>query len=177
MGWGLVDKEREGFCNPGIDRRVPNSWEWHLGSQHARGGIERMSTTHHNASASDSKEIQRMVSSAREQGKPDRYTGKRRWPRFSAGMKLEVSTDPSDPSASAHVTMQNLSEGGFAFWSKRDLRQHVALFVREFATEEEGEWVSASVRHCTVGIRGYLIGAEFDHPPADGESGGSAASS
>jgi len=84
--------------------------------------------------------------------------------RFSAGMRLEVTTDPGVPSAAVHVTMQNVSEGGFSFWSKRELRQHTPLFVREFSTESDREWVAARVRHCTVGIRGYLIGGGFENP-------------
>ena len=109
------------------------------------------------------------MTSAQEQGAPDRYTGKRQQMRFSAGMRLEITTDPGMPSASVHVIMQNVSEGGFAFWSKRELRQHAPLFVREYSDEGDREWVAAQVRHCTVGIRGYLVGAEFDHPTTDGE--------
>ena len=104
-----------------------------------------------------------LVTSAQEQGEPDRYTGKRHWMRFSAGMRLEITTDPAKPTASVHVTMQNVSDGGFAFWSKRDLPLYTPLFVREFSTDGDREWVAAKVRHCTVGIRGYLIGGEFEN--------------
>jgi len=127
-----------------------------------------MASNSNNTSASDAQEIQKLVTSAQEQGAPDRYTGKRRWMRFSAGMRLEITTDPGVPSASVHVTMQNVSEGGFSFWSKRELRQHTPLFVREFSAEGDREWVAAQVRHCTTGIRGYLVGAEFENlPPED----------
>lgn len=123
-----------------------------------------MTTTSNSSSTSDAQEIQKLVTSAQQQGVPDCYTGKRRWLRLSAGMRLEISTDPEVPSASVHVTMQNVSEGGFAFWSKRELRQDTPLFVREFSTEGDREWVAAKVRHCTAGIRGYLIGGEFENP-------------
>ena len=131
-----------------------------------------MAFTNNNTSASDAQEIQKLVTSAQEQGAPDRYTGKRQQTRFSAGMQLEISTDPGISSASVHVIMQNVSEGGFAFWSRRELRQHVLLFVREFSRESAGEWIGARVRHCTAGIRGYLVGAEFDNPTTDDERSG-----
>jgi hypothetical protein len=133
-----------------------------------------MAAISNNSSTSDAQEIQKLVTSAQEQGAPDRYTGKRRWMRFSAGMRLEITTDPGVPSASVHVTMQNVSEGGFAFWSKRGLQQHTPIFVREFSNEGDREWVAAQVRHCTTGIRGYLIGAEFENPSAEHEGAGPA---
>jgi hypothetical protein len=122
-----------------------------------------MASTNNSASASNAQEIQKLVTSAQEQGTPDHYTGKRRWMRFAAGMPLEITSDPEVPSASMYVTMQNVSEGGFAFWSKREIKQHTPLFVREFSTEGDREWVAAQVRHCTVGIRGFLVGAEFEN--------------
>lgn len=126
-----------------------------------------MASTGNDTSASDEKVIQKLVTSAQEQGTPDRYTGKRRWMRFTAGMRLEITTDPAVPSASVHVTMQNVSEGGFSFWSKRELRQFAPLFVREFSTDGDREWLAAHVRHCTSGIRGHLVGAEFENPTTD----------
>src|SRR3990172_1364189 len=95
------------------------------------------------SSTSDAQEIRKLVTSAQQQGTPDRYPGKRRRTRFSAGMRLEITTDPAIPSSSSHVIMQNVSEGGFAFWSKRELDQHIPLFVREFAGEGDREWVAA----------------------------------
>lgn len=129
-----------------------------------------MAAASEHSSTSDAQEIQKLVTSAQEQGTPDHYTGKRRWMRFSAGMPLEITTDPGVSSASMHVTMHNVSEGGFAFWSKRELRQHTPLFVREFSTEGDREWVAGQVRHCTTGIRGYLVGAEFENSLPENEA-------
>jgi len=128
-----------------------------------------MAFTNNNISASETQEIQKLVTTAREQGAPDRYTGKRRWMRFAAGMRLEITTDPGVPSNAVHVIMQNVSEGGFAFWSKREFCQHKPIFVREFSAEGDREWVSAQVRHCTSGIRGFLVGAEFENSTTDEE--------
>ena len=112
----------------------------------------------------DAKEITRLVETAQQVGRADHYHGKRTHTRFSTGMKLEITTDPIIPTASYHVVMQNLSGGGFAFWSKRELRQHAHIFVREFSNDMENEWIAAEVRHCTTGLRGYLVGAEFENP-------------
>lgn len=124
---------------------------------------DAMTAPKHSSSTSEAEEIQKLVASAQEQGLSDNYTGKRQWMRFTAGMRLEITTDPDDPSASVHVTMQNVSDGGFAFWSKREIRLYTPLFVREFSAEGDGEWVAAKVRHSTVGIRGYLVGGEFEN--------------
>jgi hypothetical protein len=129
-----------------------------------------MAAASEHSSTSDAQEIQKLVTSAQQQGTPDRYTGKRRRTRFAAGMRLEITTDPAIPSSSSHVVMQNVSEGGFAFWSKRALRQHAPLFVREFSRDGDGEWMPAQVRHCTVGIRGYLVGAEFENSLPEDEA-------
>jgi hypothetical protein len=129
-----------------------------------------MAAASDHSSTSDAQEIHKLVTSAQEQGTPDYYTGKRRWKRFSAGMSLEITTDLASPAATSYVTMQNVSEGGFAFWSKRELDLHTPLFVREFSEEGDREWVAARIRHCTVGIRGYLVGAESENPPEGKEN-------
>ncbi|MFH1111114.1 MAG: PilZ domain-containing protein [Planctomycetota bacterium] len=122
------------------------------------------------SSTSEAQEIRKLVTSAERQGTPDRYPGKRRRTRFTAGMRLEITTDAAIPSSSSHVIMQNVSEGGFAFWSKRELPEHTPLFVREFSRDGDGEWMAAHVRHCTVGIRGYLVGAEFAYSLPEDEA-------
>ena len=129
-----------------------------------------MATITHSSSTQDAAEILRLMETAQQVGKPDRYNGKRRWTRLTVGMKLEITTDPADPSGSHHVTMQNLSGGGFSFWSKRGLVAHSSIFVREYSDEGQHEWVPAHVCHCTVGIRGFLVGAEFENPPPPDES-------
>ena len=121
-----------------------------------------MAAVNNNSSASESQEIKRLVTEACEQGKPDRYGGKRRWMRFTAGMRLEITSNPADPSASSPVVMQNVSEGGVSLWSKRECRPHSTIYIREYSGDEDREWLPAQVRHCTFGIRGYLVGAEFD---------------
>ena len=110
---------------------------------------------------SDERQIRRLVNAAKEGGEEDCYSGKRRWPRFMAGMRLEITTDPDDHSAAWPALMHNVSRGGVAFWSKRGLRARDSVFVREFGDDGAHCWLPAQVQHCTVGLRGYLIGVAF----------------
>ena len=119
---------------------------------------------------SDAREIERMVNSACDGGEPDHYAGKRQWPRFAAGTRLEITTDPNNRSSTWPAIMHNVSTGGIAFWSKRELRERDEISVREFPTDGSTPWIPARVQHCTVGIRGFLIGVEFESPPPPGSS-------
>jgi len=117
-----------------------------------------------NIPAIDEDEIRRLVTTAGEDGEPDEYTGKRNSTRFAVGMQLDVTTDPAVPSCSWPVIMHNISDQGFAFWSKRQLRNGGDIWVREFSADNSAPWIPAKVTHCTVGIKGYLVGAEFTAP-------------
>ncbi len=107
----------------------------------------------------DKNEIARLVADAKEFGEADAYDGKRDDMRVADGLQLEVRTNPIGPSAA--VSMQNVSDGGFAFWSKTKMFQRDTLFVRQFSEDNACTWLPAQVTHCTVGIRGFLIGAAF----------------
>lgn len=109
--------------------------------------------------------LTRLPFAGRKQGEPDQYHGKRLWTRWTATTPLEVTSDPSDTVAPWPATMQNVSGTGIAFWSKRGLDAGDVIYVRELAPEEPRSWLSARVIHCTRGVRGFLIGAEFDGPP------------
>ena len=113
-------------------------------------------------------EISRLVSSASEEGEGDDHAGLRTAPRFAAGMHLDVTTDASGLGDKWPVIMHNISDGGFAFWSKKQLIKTDAIWVREFSADNSAIWLPAHVTHCTVGIRGYLVGAEF-RAPADSD--------
>jgi len=119
------------------------------------------------AHSSETAEIQRLVETAQRIGQADNYDGKRRFTRFAAGTRLEVKSPSTEWRGTLQVNMQNVSEGGFAFWSRRHLSQHTRLLIREFSSTEQNEWLPATVRHCTVGLRGYLVGAAFDDPAGD----------
>jgi len=123
---------------------------------------------------SDAHEILRLVEAARTNGAVhDGYTGKRRCTRYNGGLACEMSTDPTNDSALWFVSLHNVSGGGFACWSKTRLHSNIRVFLREFSAEQSGVWIPAIVRHCTAGIRGYLIGAAFENPlTSDGTPSG-----
>lgn len=119
-------------------------------------------------------EISRLLALARKHGGADKYTGKRQAARVSEGMQLEVTTDPNDASASWAVPMHDISVGGVAFWSKRDLPPYTYIHVREFSSRSDRPWLPARVKHRTVGIRGFLIGASFGFASSGGGKDASA---
>lgn len=116
---------------------------------------------------SEQHEIAKLVATAREQGKPDAFSGKRRWPRYQWGMRLDVATLEDGVSRQLDVAMHNISGGGLGFWSKQQLHESEAIYIRRWTENSDGEWLPAQVTHCTAGIQGYLIGAMFDHPCSD----------
>jgi len=109
--------------------------------------------------------IARMVAAAGEQGEPDQYAGKRQKTRYAEAMRLEITLDRSRPSAATSVYMHNVSEGGFAFWCRQKMTPRSMLHVRELSEDNSNPWLPARITHCTVGIRGFLVGAAFDTPP------------
>lgn len=106
-------------------------------------------------------EIDRMVETAGACGEIDWYAGKREFLRIKDGRQLEVTTDRNNPGDSWPVAMHNVSDGGFAFWSKRKPADRSALYVREFTADGTHPWIPARVTHSTRGLRGFLVGASF----------------
>ncbi|MEE9254314.1 MAG: PilZ domain-containing protein [Pseudomonadales bacterium] len=108
------------------------------------------------------REIKRLLLVAAEHGEADSYGGKRHVTRVTTALQLEVTSDPSNPSAAWGVAMHDISERGLAFWSKQDLPDRSLIHIREFSPDSPRTWIPARVKHSTAGIRGHLIGAEFD---------------
>ncbi len=121
-----------------------------------------MQTEKEAVAKADIEEIRRLVRAASEQGDHDQYAGKRGTTRVEDAVLLEVTTDPEQPSASWTVYMHNISEAGLALWSRRNVTVRTFIFVRECSEDELNPWLPAYVTHCTMGIRGYLIGAAFE---------------
>ena len=109
-------------------------------------------------------QIARLVETAGQSGEADQYAGKRHFTRFAEGMRLEVTLNPAQPSGAWGVYMHNVSDGGFAFWSKKEVPARTTMYVREYAEDNSQGWLKARVTHCTVGIRGFLVGAAFEQP-------------
>lgn len=115
-------------------------------------------------STSRERAIARWLDAAREKGQPDLFAGNRNWTRYAWGQELEVTVDTGDGSDMWTAAMHNVSGGGFGFWSKRQLDVGAVIQVRDTTAGEQEDRVTAEVRHCTVGVRGYLIGAAFVQP-------------
>ncbi|MFH0983357.1 MAG: PilZ domain-containing protein, partial [Planctomycetota bacterium] len=108
--------------------------------------------------------IARLVAAAREQGEPDVYAAKRRWPRYAIGMPIEFTMDPQCPTSAGLAVTHNISGGGVGFWSHRELAAETAVWIHQSEGEPRAIWLPGTVAHCTRGIRGYLIGVRFDLP-------------
>ena len=106
-------------------------------------------------------EVERLVESAGASGETDGYAGKRASLRIKDGRQLEATTNTNNPGAAWPVAMHNVSDSGFAFWSKRRPPRGV-IYIREFSAVEQRPWVQARVTHITRGLRGFLVGACFE---------------
>jgi hypothetical protein len=93
---------------------------------------------------------------------PDSYSGKRDATRYTEGAPMEVMLNPKRPSRISNVYMHNASEGGCAFWFKKKIESRSTVYIRACAEEGVDPWVKAHCTHCTVGIRGYLVGVAFE---------------
>lgn len=106
-------------------------------------------------------EIDHMIELAAMFGDIDTYAGKRNHARIRDTLQLEMTENPSDPVSPQVVRMHNISEKGFAFWTKCRMGRGLKIYIREFCGEKKRAWVPAVVSHTTAGLRGYLVGASF----------------
>jgi hypothetical protein len=127
-----------------------------------------------NPPSTGSHQDRRLIETAAAAGaERDEHNGRQVAPRLASGILLDATTDPHTPSCAWPVIMHNVSDGGFAFWSKRQLRTGSDVWVREFRSDESADWLRAVVTRCTVGIKGFLIGAAFvaTHEASNAPSG------
>ncbi len=110
-------------------------------------------------------EITRLVDDARRQGQPDVFQGNRQWFRYYLPTPLEIAASPDQPSTIRTAVMHNVSEGGIGFWSKDPFAPESTIYVRGWSATKATEWLMARVRHSSLGINGYLIGAAFENLP------------
>lgn len=122
------------------------------------------------AATGDKLEVKRLMRIAGESGVPDSYSGKRASPRVKNGLRLELTTDLSQTGDVRTISMHNLSESGLAFWSKQRFKRSATVYLREFSDGRPRPWLQAHVTHCTNGIRGFLVGAQFDLPARRGRA-------
>lgn len=111
--------------------------------------------------ANPSAEVSDWVESAKECGQPDTYAGKRGGIRFKVGERIDVSSDSCSSAISSVAILHNISDDGAAFWLKTAQEPGKKLHIRPFLPHGESPWIPAEVRHCTRGIKGFLIGVNF----------------
>ncbi len=119
------------------------------------------SQTTFNATASARKP--QLLNRAKNEGKRDVYSGKRTWTRYIIGARVKVSLDPTRPSAAWDVSLHNISGGGVGFWSTKEIEESQTIYILD--TDGQAPiWLAARVAHCSMGMRGHLIGAMFLEP-------------
>jgi len=111
------------------------------------------------------RELKRLLDMARAQGRPDQYPGKRKGTRINVALPFEATLDPDSTSVPWNVHLHNISEKGFACWSRKKIKVGDRFYLRESPAEHPSQWLPAQVSHCGAGLRGFLIGARFDFSP------------
>jgi len=107
---------------------------------------------------------------ARDEGSPDVFAGKRAYARYTIGVSTKLTTDPVSKSDAWSVVTHSISGGGVGLWSRERLDTGTAVHVLDVNDSAGNMWLPGHVQHCSVGIRGYLIGVSFDYPlPPDDE--------
>lgn len=113
-------------------------------------------------------EISRLLDEARPGGEGDASLGKRSWSRHTLDREIEVSLDLNPPFQPWSANLYNISGGGIAFWSKKNIEPDTAIVFRVARESRDEGWISGVVKHCTMGVRGYLVGLAFDeHLPSE----------
>jgi len=104
---------------------------------------------------------------ARSEGKADAFVGKRAFARYSIGLSTQLSLDPTGPRPPWSAVTHNVSGGGMGLWSRERLSVGTVVYIRDLNDESSDVWLAGRVRHCSVGIRGYLLGIELECPYSD----------
>jgi len=112
-------------------------------------------------SKSRNADLTELVDLAKDVGQADTYAGKRNNIRFKVGERLDICTDPANPSTAGVAILHNISDDGAAFWMKIQQVPGNSIFVRQFLANGEATWTNSEVRHCTRGIKGFLVGVIF----------------
>lgn len=111
--------------------------------------------------------IKHLLDLAMEQGHADVYSGKREISRYSAAIRLEVRVDTPEGRRILPALLHNISCAGLALWTREPVEVTPLLHVREFQSDNRGEWFSAKATRCAPGIKGFLVGVKFHHPLPD----------
>lgn len=125
--------------------------------------------------------VEDLVDFATRAGQLDVYAGKRDKPRYRLRMPMEIRLKDSPEDQIISVELHDISLGGIGFWSESILKADTQILVREWRPDEPAGWIPARVLHCTRGLTGYLLGAQFSiqvqrpTPPEEAVAEGSVA--
>lgn len=110
--------------------------------------------------------VAELVDSSLTHGERDVFLGKRQWVRCYLGARLEVTADPHGKSGLRRAVMHNISGGGMGFWSAEPFDSDAVIYIRhdDDTRSQPQPWIEARVMHCSLGIRGHLIGVAFKNP-------------
>lgn len=136
--------------------------------------------------------IAALMDSARSEGRPDGFVGKRRWRRYAVGIEMEAAAIGADGAVGPTrlVRVHNMSGGGIGFWSSERFDAGSIIQLRAPAEAEplqqpqpdetpqpfrttstgrnqeacENDWIRARVMHCAVALDGFLVGVGYECP-------------
>ena len=107
-------------------------------------------------------EVRRLMELMSDISRPDKYGGKRIKPRLKGAIWMEVQFDPgNDPGEKCQVSTHDLSEGGVSVWLRQRVEAGATLYLRDCAGDTPGPWLRIRVTHCINGLKGFLVGGEF----------------
>ncbi|HNO78907.1 MAG TPA: ATP-binding protein [Phycisphaerae bacterium] len=113
-----------------------------------------------------------LLSIAKQEGVPDLELGRRAHPRYTLGMRVDISTDPTGGNDVQTVLVHNVSAGGIGVWTQRQFAPGASLSV----LDADGlGWIMGVVQHSSPGVHGYMVGIQFVRDDS-GDRGSSAAS-
>jgi len=113
------------------------------------------------------RQIRKWLEDASRAHRGDVYSGKRDETRFKKPIQLDAKLFDTDGSRTVMATMHNISCTGIAFWVRHEVELGTTVEVRECDPSNQISWVSATVTHCRQGLRGFVVGARFEHPLAE----------
>jgi len=122
-----------------------------------------MAGSHNSSSATMTSRKPQLLQRAKREGKKDVYSGNRIWTRYSISTLVRVCTDPAHSSDAWHVSLHNISGGGIGYWSTQEASVGSTIYICD-TDDHTPIWLAAEVVHCSVGMRGHLIGAVFFEP-------------
>jgi hypothetical protein len=104
------------------------------------------------------------LTQGRATGQADPYAGKRRHPRTTWHVNLQIRVPDQRRRGQWHYAVAcDVSEGGIGFFCRQRIEPCTRIHVY---VENELVGVPAVVMHCSSALGGYQIGAEYRFEPA-----------